>query len=205
MFLDKSSSYIEIFFNNKDEIVDIYTRGVIREDENNILDTFEGMWFDIPTPFKKGDLLVFKRKPYWPDRDELPLVLKYITTWTYEKYKKDGYRDYWSDNKKDFEQLRARLKEHGDITDMCVVAYFMSEDGTFFHEVEPGCLDLEYFKGNIKNGLRAANVLSLYMKNELDLEGLQKSLSIIKQEERVREEKATFNYTETFLKKIKII
>ena len=204
MYLDRHDKYIELYFDEKNNVFSIDSRYYLSKEENDIISMFEGMWFDIPTPFKKGDMLIYKEKPYWPDTDEYPLVLKYLTTWDYEKYKKDGFKDCWSNNKEQHERLRAHFIREGDYTDMCAVAYFLSSDGTFYHEVEPGYLNLEYYRGEIKDEIRTLNVLSLYMKEELDLEGLQKALSIIYQQEHVKEEMVTFHYSDETIELLKL-
>ena len=53
-------------------------RTVISDEDSEILDSFRGMWPEIPTPFKKGDILTYKNKH---NRDCEPFVLDKILYW----------------------------------------------------------------------------------------------------------------------------
>ena len=203
-YLNKHNEYITLYFDKNGKIMDIDFCNVLNKEENDIMSAFEGMWFDIPTPFKKGDLLTYIRNPYWPNKNEYPLVLERLTSWSYEKNQEDGYKELNDISKDLYDAQYEKYKKNGDYTDMCAVAYFISSGMFFYSDYEPGYLNLEYYKGDIKNEIRLLNALSLYIKDEIDSECLQKAISIIKQQEKIRKEISTFNYLDEVLKMLKI-
>ena len=54
----------------------------LNEAENNLLQAFEWMWFDFPTPFGKGDIVVSKYSPWgWNLYADEPFVLMLLCSW----------------------------------------------------------------------------------------------------------------------------
>ena len=80
---------------------------------DRILSAFEGMWFDIPTPFESGDILCkghFYSETEEAKREEMePFILCRINTWN-------------TDKKRNF------LLQDGDITDMGFSAFYLEKD-----------------------------------------------------------------------------
>ena len=210
-FLNKERSYIEIDFNKKMEIVNFsrLSTGIFSRKEEDVLAAFDGMWFDIPTPFKKGDLLTFCERPYWTDClsfgvDNAPFVLQYLPTWSYNKYLKDGFLDNEPISKDNWNHILKRHKQNGDDTDMYVVAYYCSVN--YFFPESDGCyLNAEYYRGKIVGRARIMLALSKYIKGEIDLYGLQKAIQVIVKQEDAKDELTYFHYTDEELKKLKII
>ena len=125
-YLNVERKHIILHFNRNFEIVDIDCSGLkLKESEWDVWSSFEGMWFSIPTPFKKGDILTFINHPYDAKYDRAPFVLRYISGWTYEKYIKDGFDDNSRIDKKNWDRILNIHKKNGDITDMYVAAYFL--------------------------------------------------------------------------------
>ncbi|MBQ3061476.1 MAG: hypothetical protein IJD02_03440 [Lachnospiraceae bacterium] len=119
------------------------------EEEMLINLSFDGMWFDFPTPFKKGDIV-------WVPCDDNNIgwncdggfVLKRISTWNQSKCVMDG-----SDN-----------------SDMSCSGYFVNENGTIYSEVMSGYMDLEYYYGPYRQNERILPALSKYMKGEIEVD-----------------------------------
>ena len=120
-----------------DEEFDIY-RGV-----------FEGLWFDFPTPFHKGDIVWKKRITH--GMCDGPFVITGVCL--------DGIE---SDKVKD------NLRKKGDTTDMCARGYFLNEDGSIYSECMSNYMDLEYYEKELTGPKRTLIALSNYIKGEID-------------------------------------
>lgn len=126
--------------------------GMIRENFD-LLFAFEGMWIDIPTPFKKGDIVFIDReKEGFP---VTPFVMSDLCT----------DRETEADKR-----IYDRLAEQGDISDMTVGGYWLSGDGKYvYREVEHSYQDMEYYRGPA--GGRQGDIfyhISLYLRGKMD-------------------------------------
>lgn len=136
---------IVITYMNNSQPESIFYESVLDKNQSNILwDSFEGLWFDFPTPFEKGDLVCF---PDWKLKREL-MVLENLSTW----------------------QPTMITKEAGDNTDMWASGIFVQEDGTVYSEGETNYMDLEYYNGELKDSEKILFALSKFKKGKLELE-----------------------------------
>lgn len=88
--------------------------------ENEIYSgVFEGLWFDFPTPFRKGDIV------WEPNKPKGLCAGPFVTTGICL----DGIAS---------EKVKEHIRKNGDMTDMCARGYFMNEDGSFYKE----CINL---------------------------------------------------------------
>lgn len=111
--------------------------------------SFDGMWFDIPTPFKKGDIV----------QDLITgtiFVLEGLVPWFYKERGLDTYHN-------------------GDGSDMraygsCVECIFELIEGNYGSYDDANYLQIEYYRGKIegKNELLAA--YSAYLKKQINLQ-----------------------------------
>lgn len=128
----------------------------------NIYD-FESDWLDIsniclniPTPFKKGDLLVANSKTpfaegYVLSYDRFPFVLEYLITWD-----------------KDFQK---RLYEgNHDSSDMQGPGYLISEENTLYMDNVFDYDSWEYYDGNLEGAERLLRAVSSLMKDEIGID-----------------------------------
>lgn len=112
-----------------------------------IYDVFDGLWFDFPTPFKKGDILC-----EYVDGEETfgfcrgPFVMKGITP----------------------EGVRKSTREHGDTNDMNAWGYFQDPDGTIYYEVMFNYMNLEFYRGDLKGVRRILTAFGNYLKGKID-------------------------------------
>ena len=92
-------------------------------------DFFSGLWIDVPTPFRVGDILCGENTPFgrriYGEKD--PFVLLSLGNWDSKTAKNRGERlsakeAVWRD------KHLQRLKECVDVSDMYVSAYFLSSD-----------------------------------------------------------------------------
>lgn len=146
----ESKKYIRVYFNISDRSYDYDISEYPEELTEVIYGVFDGLWFDFPTPFKKGDILC----QYTLDGKETsgfcrgPFVMKGITP--------DGVRDW--------------TRKNGDTSDMNAWGYFQDPDGTIYYEVMHNYMDLEYYRGELTEKRRILKALSNFIKGEIDVE-----------------------------------
>ena len=169
---------------------------------------FEGHWFNIPTPFKTGDIVCSRKTPfgYHLYSDSQPFVLTFLANWTYKEAKTKGYprASKWID-----ERLE-RWKEDGDISDMTASGYFLSTDyydnftGDFYGECMHDYSDLEYYHGDFIGGERVLLPISLFLKGEITECEFVKACSIIKKQEDLKKDVNYLGVPDEWIKKLGI-
>ena len=110
---------------------------------------FEGLWFDFPTPFHKGDIV-------WDTK--IPCGLcdgPFVTTGVCL----DGIES---------DRVKENLRKSGDTSDMCAGGYFLSEDGSIYGECMSNYMDLEYYVKELTGPQRTLIALSNFLKGEID-------------------------------------
>ncbi|MBO5174838.1 MAG: hypothetical protein J6B84_06825 [Eubacterium sp.] len=115
--------------------------------ENDLLcNSFEGIWLDIPTPFKKGDIVWNPRNP---DPEERIVVV-------------DGVSN-WGDTE--------LLQKSGDSSDMYVYGYLPMADGSVFYHplMRNNYMDMEYYHGTFQEHEKILKGLSAYLKGKISL------------------------------------
>lgn len=133
--------------------LDIEPFDFLNEQEGSILySSFDGLWFDFPVPFHKGDIL--HDPSYKGGYCGGPFVMTEIAT----------------SNLPEDEILR--LKKNGDKTDMNAWGYFLNPDGSFYEEVMFNYMDCEYYTEKLAGKETILESLSCYVTNELDLSEL---------------------------------
>ncbi len=161
-FKDKDYQ-IEVCYSCDGKITSVALKGESLKEEYDDLTYyfFDGLWFDFPTPFKKGDIVCMHY--YDPDdRTEHGIcygimVLESLLPWY---LKEEGERS-----------LNRYLEgDSGDNSDMTVYGYFMFEDGDVYHECTHNYMDLEYYRGPLKDIRRLYIALSNFIKGEIDID-----------------------------------
>ncbi len=139
--------------------------GLFTNVEMDILYTFAYFWFQIPTPFQRGDIV-------WDTESKIPFVLDFVC---YQEADPCSI---------------ARWEREGDETDMTASGYFIEESGQVFHNVRDNYLSLEYYPKKPEGAKRILKALSSYLKKEIDLALLLNIYTMILQEEkRIQPEK----------------
>ena len=152
----------EAHFDKKHRLMSIYYCGDAQQHDSG----FEGLWFDIPTPFRKGDILVLKSCP-----TAQPFVLVDMPNWTENILKEQG--EYNPEKIKRNSNMYALNLKDGDLTDMSAYALFADKDkGTVFHDHPMPYIDCEYYKGKLDGGHAVLNAISKYLKDVYGLEYL---------------------------------
>ena len=157
LILDKPkiiSEYI-VDDNNISKMINIY------DSENNWLD-IDNICLNIPTPFKKGDILIsYSNTPFCngnilPPHKGYPFVLEWLCTW-----------------RENFQELLDR--GNFDSSDMQGLGYYISNEDTPYKE---GMIYLEnnhdydsweYFDGELKGMERILKGVSSLLKDEIDI------------------------------------
>mgnify|MGYP004499874583 FL=1 len=158
------------------------------DEEWDVIEMFDLMWFVCPTPFVRGDIVYAPNiaRTYPPTPEVKPFVLDRLC------YENADSR-YFS-NKYD----------HGDCTDMTAVGYFQDDDGKIFMECMHDYLSLEYYNDRIDGKLRILKALSKYLKGEIPLDLLLNAYDIVMKEENLSKTKRYMNFLEQDLKDIGI-
>lgn len=179
--------YSSVVFNRDREPVSVYSC-LLSNDEENLAERFDLMWFVCPTPFVRGDVVYAPNiaRTYPPTPEVEPFVLDRLC------YENADSR-YFS-NKYD----------HGDCTDMTAVGYFQDDDGKIYMECMHDYLSLEYYNGRIDGKLRILKALSKYLKVEIPLDLLLNAYDIVVKEENLSKTKRYMNFLEQDLKDIGI-
>ncbi|MCD8207973.1 MAG: hypothetical protein LUD72_08565 [Bacteroidales bacterium] len=110
------------------DVMSVDTLNVLSDEEEALMEQFEGMFFMIPTPFKRGDILI-DRSCYC--RGPGPFVLDSISTWDRETLLQQGYAPQ-SRHVRSREEAIRFLQEYGDTTDMSYGGYFLDKEGEGF-------------------------------------------------------------------------
>jgi len=172
---------------------------------------FHGLWIDVPTPFRYGDIVCSRKTPFGYNiySDGQPFVLLSIANWSAEMARKRGAKlsrkeKIWKDKQLEYH------KECGDITDMTASGYFLGSGddgrftGGFYKEDMHDYVDLEYYRGEFKGGERALLSIKYFLSGDIDEETLVKACKIIKKQEDVKEEINWLDILDEWIEKLKI-
>ena len=110
---------------------------------------FDGLWFEFPTPFQKGDIV-------WnPDQPEGICAGPFVITGV-------CLDDIKSDKTKE------NIRKDGDSSDMCAGGFFLNEDGSIYGECMSNYMDLEFYNKELTGSKRTLIALSNFLKDEID-------------------------------------
>ncbi len=156
----KNDIVAEYFVENKKIILNH-----IKEKNDEFLD-IDMIFVNIPTPFKKGDILITKSKSIrnYGDYNEI-FVLDYLATW------REDLEDYLN-------------KGNYDSSDMIAYGYYLcGEDSTEFvndHKMDYDCF--EYYEDELTGNNRILKDISSFIKGEIGLELFVHAYDIFKTE-----------------------
>ena len=173
-------------------------------------DFFEGLWIDVPTPFRYGDIVCSRKTPFgYNYSDSKPFVLLSLANWSAKEAEARGEK--LSEKDKEWkDKLLKYLKDYGDITDMTACGYFLASDyydrftGGFYREVMHDYVDLEYYRGEFNGGERVLLPIKRFLGGDIDEESFAKACEIIKKQEEVKEEIKYLNLLDEWKEKIGI-
>ena len=154
---EKYSGHSQVFVNQNLEIVGGRFVTELKYEDDILNETFESLWMDFPTPFKKGDILWIPG--YDGNLSGGPCYEPFVA----EEVGAECYSD---------EALEKKREGHGDYSDMNFFAYFLHEDGTIYWESSWNYMDLEYYDGKPKDNIKMLYALSEHMKGNISYEAL---------------------------------
>ena len=134
-----------------------------------LYEVFDGLWFDFPTPFKKGDILC----EYNIEGNETqgfckgPFVVKDITP----------------------AHARENTYKYGDSSDMNAWGYFIDENGKIYFEVMHNYMNLELYSGDLNGKKRVLKALSNFITGEIDIALFSNAYHYILCDEHLKENK----------------
>lgn len=146
----ESKKHIRVCFDTNNQPYDYDISEYPEELTEVLYGVFEGLWFDFPTPFEKGDILC----QYNSDGEETsgfcqgPFVVKGVTP----------------------ENVSEWTRKDGDTSDMNAWGYFQDPDGTIYYEVMHNYMNLEYYRSELTGKNRILKALGNFLKGEIDIE-----------------------------------
>lgn len=139
----------DVIFSSDNEPLEFDTDWYPECGDDILFGVFGGLWFDFPTPFKKGDILCDPKLSEMESDGLCPGAFVML------------------DNSSQNASENTRL--YGDESDMNVCGYFQNMDGTIYHEVMSNYMDLEYYRGELSGKKRILKALGNYVKGEIDV------------------------------------
>ena len=166
LYINKDNKYFSIVYDRNDSPLKIREYNILNnKKDRDIFYAFDGMWFNIPVPFVRGDIVKnsIKHRGY----DACPFVLI----------------DTVNNNINDV------IKDNGDNVDMCAWGYFKDNDSIFYEGMD-NYIDLEYTSSDdivlnsisdyLKGKISIKEVLSKY-KTSLSKEDNKDKISKLKE------------------------
>ena len=165
---------------------------LLSDEENSVRKSFGGMWFEVPTPFAKGDIV--KRKSDYADQYREPFVFERIC------YQQE------TNSELSTEEWQCWLEQHStgwDWTDMIVFGFAINDDGTIYHYHFSDYLSTEYYTGELNGKDRILTAVSNYLKGGVDEEFLLNTYDFMLLRENVKLKKSSYReeYLEEMLAK----
>lgn len=130
---------------------------------------FYDMWVAIPTPFRKGDIVVDVDTYVERSEKHLPFILERIPYWRKNADNGDNCAA----------EIERLLKLGVDFTDMQAGIYLQDKDGEIYWDHGFDYLDLEYCRDELKGTERLLTAVSNSIQGKITAEELLRSHSII--------------------------
>lgn len=186
---------ITLILNDRLEPVAIDTFGqFLTKEEENLLLTFQGMWFAFPTPFKRGDIVfpcserkhtfysqhgsAAGNRPLPPD--EL-YVLDSLPTWGSEEMRQNGFAPD-SNKVKSSDRWLRNLTRNGDTSDLSFSAYYIYQKSVI-KEIEGNYLLLERYNGPLSGEHRLLGAVSKLLTGRIEPDIFLNLFEVIQAEE----------------------
>ena len=125
---------------------------------------FEGMWFALPTPFKRGDIV---RDAATPDAGLS--VLESLCTWGRADYLANGFHE-GERAVETADRLLATHLRNGDTTDLLWSGYGMETGELWLGHAGSDYLSIEYATGSLGQEDQWAEVVSVYLRGGLRID-----------------------------------
>ena len=189
---------IALILNDRLEPVAIDAFGqFLTKEEENLLLTFQGMWFAFPTPFKRGDIVfpcsegkhtfyfqhgnAAGNRPLPPD--EL-YVLDFLPTWGSEEMRQNGFAPD-SNKVKNSDRWLRNLTRNGDTSDLSFSAYYIYQKSVI-KEIEGNYLLLERYNGPLSGEHRLLGAVSGLLTGRIEPDIFLNLFEVIQAEEQLK-------------------
>ena len=179
--LNAPNASLALYMTPEREVFRIDAFGVLSEDEDGIYNRlFDGLWFEFPLPFKKGDILQYCTCPYDPCtyRPEINSAV------------------LLEDDLKPYDNMRKTLLTEGDHTEMAIRGFYCDELGKFYYESEGVYLDYELQYLPLPDDEKALIPLSNYFKGEISVDILCNAYHILLSERHSDDMRRYMNITD---------
>lgn len=160
------------------------------------IDYFRWMWIDIPTPFKRGDIVTNILEQRWDKYEEQVIVLDHLDNWGSKQLSENGFCDGKNAGEFDFkawDRVRQYHREGGDTSDMCYTGYVCGDSLTLYWDTAWNYLDLEYYRGKFDGKKDVVTTMSNHLKGKIDGELLAKAYHIFALRDKLKEEERCLN------------
>lgn len=142
----------------------------------------EGLCFDFPTPFQRGDILTT-----YEGTSSRPFVLSYIATWDSKEMMEKGFQEPGMSVRRtwnDYDKSVKRKLRCGDFSNMQAFGTVLTNEMDLYSDFFLGMsINLEYYRKPLESYERQLQLVSLYEKRELDGIALANCCSAIRIEE----------------------
>ena len=150
IWIDQKDKSITAYYDRKLALTEISASYLVGRESDLQSYSFEGLWFDFPTPFEIGDVI------YDPMRLESgcccgPFVVTSINV----------------DPEKD-KRIYENISKSGDNTDMSARGYFQNDDGSIYHDAMNNYMDCEYYREELIGKRRTLKAMSNLLKHNID-------------------------------------
>ena len=171
-------------------LMSLYDEGWTEKEFRLMEGGFPSLWFDLPMPFRRGDVLMRKNSPFLGEVERpQPFVLTRLNSWGREDALQMGESE---ERATGFETLLQWRREVAGSREMRARGYLL-KDGSLQEDDIERCLDLEYCREELKGKERILKALSLYEKGKIGIELLLKTYHIVFMEEETRREKKSLH------------
>ena len=148
---EEDAPELDILYSLDEGVIQISESHILNETERDLLKLFEEVWLEIPTPFKKGDLLYEPALSQLYQTEERPFVITNLCTW-------------------ESAERKAKWKKQHCFLGMTAHGYYLTYDGQIeYDEMIINYLNLEYYRGELKDKKRFLKALSNFVKGEIDI------------------------------------
>ncbi|MBQ6654131.1 MAG: hypothetical protein IJM79_01220 [Erysipelotrichaceae bacterium] len=156
-YLDDSKEIdIEFDLNKKPYIHSLYRNAcwdMTEEETDLVCYSFMGLWFDFPTPFRKGDIIWNPDHPSCEHMCSGPFVNNGICL--------EGIES---------EKVIDNIRTYGDESDMTAGGYFVYKDGQIYMECTHNYMDMEFYPKKPEGAIRTLIPISNYLKGQISLD-----------------------------------
>lgn len=175
-----SDRSVDVFFNANHEECGIRINfSTDNEEEYRFFNSFNGLWFQIPTPFKSGDIVYLNNQWVSCGEQKTPFVLTDMVSWGENDMRENGYTKplQIEQNLKVLEYI----KQNGDSSDMLARGFFVSKFGEIYvdHTVLGTYLEMDYYDEELTRYESVLKDISNFIKGKINRDDVIKCYELV--------------------------